>query len=407
MKYRLTLVAAVTAVIGGWLIVMPGSVLTLALRMSEFGEATNTTDYSAILALGWLTLIVSLIAIGKLSDVLLKRYSTRRYLLLISMPILVIAAFILMTASTPEALGAGWILIQVPAATIIATALATAGDSIPLGKRGLASGFLGAAPILSLLLGTALIRFLQSDINLALFFAPILGLVLTIPLSVIRIHPPHSSTPEISLPTSSTKRIPDRRWISAWLAFLIAGFLLSWSTSTANSYITLFVEFNSTLLEPDVASRATFLVLIATVTAIAGSVVGGLLSRSRSRSAIVFGSATAVVGIAMAIIVISPNPWGLTIGALILGIGFGFANGSEFALALSVNESSDALGKNLGTLTATTSVPYVLVPALATFLLQDSPAAGLVTLFIWAALAAFIGATIAFTLIRTPARSRT
>jgi uncharacterized membrane protein YdjX (TVP38/TMEM64 family) len=97
----------------------------------------------------------------------------------------------------------------------------------------------------------------------------------------------------------------------------------------------------------------------------------------------------------------------LTIGALILGIGFGFANGSEFALALSVNESSDALGKNLGTLTATTSVPYVLVPALATFLLQDSPATGLVTLFIWAALAAFIGATIAFTLMRTHVRSRT
>lgn len=119
MKYQLTLVAAVAAVLGGWLIVMPGAVLTLALRLGEFGEVTNTTDYPVILALGWLALIVSLIANGKLSDALLKRYSTRRYLLLIAMPILVVAALLLMPATTPEVLGAGWILMQLPAAAII------------------------------------------------------------------------------------------------------------------------------------------------------------------------------------------------------------------------------------------------------------------------------------------------
>lgn len=147
--------------------------------------------------------------------------------------------------------------------------------------------------------------------------------------------------------------------------------------------------------------------LIATLTAIAGSVVGGLLSQSRSRSAVVFGSATAVVGIAIAIIVIFPNPWGLTIGALFLGMGFGFTNGSEFAFALSVNDSSDVLGRNLGILTATTSVPYVLVPALATFFLQYAPAQGLTTLFTLAALAAFIGAAIALALSRGRAGSGT
>jgi MFS family permease len=407
VKYQFTLVAAVAAVLGGWLIVMPGAVLTLALRVGEFGEVTNTTDYSVILALGWLALIVSLIAIGKLSDALLKRYSTRRYLLLIAMPLLVVAALILMTASTPEALGAGWILIQLPAAAIIATALATAGDSMPLGMRGIASGFIGAAPLLALLLGTALIRILQSDINLALFFLPVIGLLLTIPLSVMRVSPPQPLTPEISSSPPTATRVPGRWWISTWLAFLVADFLLSWATSTANSYVTLFVEFNSALLASDVASSATFLVLIATLTAIAGSVVGGLLSKSRSQSAVVFGSATAVVGIAITIIVLFPNPWGLTIGALFLGMGFGFANGAEFAFALSVNDSSEILGRNLGTLTATTSVPYVLVPALATFLLQDSPATGLSILFAGAAIAAFVGAAIALSLRTDRLRSST
>jgi MFS family permease len=398
VKYQLTLVFASAAVVGGWLIVMPGSVLTLALRLSEFGAATNTTDYSVILALGWLSLIVSLIACGKLSDALQQRYSTRSYLILATSPLLVVAAFILFSARTPEVLGAGWILIQVPAAAIIATALATAGDSIPLGKRGLASGFLGAAPIISLLLGTALIRVLQPNVNLALLCAPIVGLLLALPLSVRRKHSSRSSTANLSPANPSLTSIHNRRWSASWLAFLFAAFLLSWSTSTANGYITLFVEFNSTIVGPSVASSATFLVLIASLAAIAGSLIGGMLSKTRTRSAIVFGTATVFVGIALAIIVMFPNSGGLTIGALILGVGFGAANGSEFALALSGQKSPEEMGKNLGTLTAITSVPYALVPILATFMLLDTPAIGLDILFTGAALTAFVGAAVAFSL---------
>jgi hypothetical protein len=56
------------------------------------------------------------------------------------------------------------------------------------------------------------------------------------------------------------------------------------------------------------------------------------------------------------------------------------------------------MGKNLGTLTAITSVPYALVPILATFMLLDTPAIGLDILFTGAALTAFVGAAVAFSL---------
>ncbi len=385
---------AVLAVLGGWLLVLPSSALVIALRMRQLGESADATFYSLTIGLGWLLLVAALIGFGRLSDQLLVGRGSRRLLVVLALPVALAAGLWLALASSPVSLLLAWLLMQVPAAAIVAASMAIAGDVLPVNGRGLASGLVGASPIVTLLVGAFIVGRFADSLWLVFALLSALGIVLCLPLALGQ----SESDLRASTPANRDRRIPApavRWWATAWAVFLVADFLLSWTSSTTNGYVVLFVDYATHVPNADVGSVATGVVTIATVVAIAMSVLGGLLSRGRTSSAAVFALATIGVGASIAVLIAGDGLGSLYAGGILYGAGFGLANGAELALALSLRHAPDRLGRDLGVLSAVTSMPYILVPLVAAILLTAGEEAGLRRLFVSASALAFVGGVLA------------
>ena len=386
-KQRGTVVKIALAVLGGWLAIMPAAVLTIALRMREFDPSGLPSQYSAILATGWLVLIASLIAFGSVGDALERQGRSRAVLVRIALPILVLLGYGLALAETPWQLGALWAVLQIPAAAIITSALALSGDVIDVNRRGILSGLVGASSIVSLLVGSIFVQALQADVALAFVSLTLVGTACIVPLAL---RPPARVER-----THVERRLPVSRgsgWRSAWVVFTIASLLLSWSTSTVNSYVVLFIEYVGDVAAADVANTSTRAVTAATLTAITASVLSGLLLRGRRSAAVTWAVAAVVVSGSVASFLAFPSPLGFLVSAIGLGAGFGMANGVELGLLLFLRHEPGRLGRDLGIFNAATSAPYVLVPTAATALLAANVGDGLRTMFVIACLVTIAGA---------------
>lgn len=378
------------AVLGGWLAIMPGAVLILALRMREFDPSGLPTHYSMTLACGWLVMIVSLIALGQAGDVLERRGRSRLLLVRMAVPLLPVTGVALALASTPLQLSAAWTLAQVPAAAIVTSALALSGATVPTDRRGVLSGLAGAAPIVALLVGGLIVQASADTPPVAFAITAVAGALLTLPLALMR-HRPRQ--PELDIDRRSpTERRP--WWATAWWAFAVASLLLAWATSTANGYLVVLLDNLSTLPAAEVPSAATATVTGAAAVAVGASVVGGLVVRGRRSAALAWSGAAVCVAVVLGYLLVHPTSHGLVFAALGIGLGFGVANGTELGLVLFLRHEAGRLGRDLGVFTAMTSIPYVLVPLAATVLLGSDVDDGLHALFALAVLLALVGSVI-------------
>lgn len=385
-------------VLGGWLAIMAPAVVTLALRLREFDASGMPSFYALTLSVGWLTMLVALISLGQVSDRLRVRTGNRTLLPRIGVPLLALSGVALALAPDPGWLLAAWVVTQVPASAVIATALAESGDHVPLERRALTSGLVGAASIVALLLGTVVVR-LTGDSSASGFVVPaVLGAVLALPLMVTAspaTWADGTSTGGCSGITRATPAV-----LRAWPVFIVASFLLSWTTSTTNGFVVTFVQYVADTASDEVAGRATTTVILATLSAVVASLAAGPLLGARSRAPIAWTAGAAVCSVALVLMLVDPAGPGFLVAAVAFGIGFGIANGVELAVVLLLRPSSEHLGRDLGLFTAATTAPYVLVPALATLALAADPGSGVVVLFGLAAALSLTGAVATGTISR-------
>ena len=133
------------------------------------------------------------------------------------------------------------------------------------------------------------------------------------------------------------------------------------------------------------------MIIIATSLAVIASVLAGAWSRGRPRAVRLWVVAAVLCAVALGLLVVAPNASTLVLAAVLFGTAFGMANGVELAVALLVRRDPATLGRDLGVFTAVTSAPYVLVPALATVLLDVDARSGTFLLFQLACLTALVG----------------
>lgn len=379
------------AVLGGWLMVLPGSVVVVALRLDQLGA--DATGYSLTLAAGWTVLVVSLIVCGRLGDRVRDRSGSRVMVGKLAMPVAAACAMFLASADSVVVLSSAWVALQVPAGALIATAVGLAADAAPVRRRGLMSGLVGIAPVLSVLVGSLFISALDPNIALASGLLILVGIALALPAMLMRSLSAMEPGAEVAARTRGTVAVFSRMWI----LFLLADFLLSWSTATGNGYLVLVLESLSGAVD-DVATRATFLITVATGAAVVCALVAGLVSRRAVVAKSVFAAGTLAVGLGLVLTVMIPTDGGLAFAAVLFGAGFGAANGSEFAVALSIRGTVSS-GSDLGLLNAVTSVPYILVPLVASMVLAGDEASGLLVLYVGGASLAVLGSGAAWLLL--------
>lgn len=384
-------------VLGGWLAVMPPSAITLALRFREFDPSGLPSTYALTLALGWLTMIVALVGSGYASDAFARHRGTRAPLARMALPAMIVAAVLLALAPSPVWLALSWIVVQVPSAMVITTALADGGDLVSPRRRGLTSGLVGAAPIVALLVGSIAVRILADQLAWAFVLPVLVGALAATPLMFTgRVL---SVDDRDLVPRVSAVSFTQRTRRTLWIAFLVGSFLLSWATSTANGFLVTFVQYVVAVPELAIADLSSFAVIVASLLAVTMSVVAGATTAGTVWSVRVWVVAAALCSLALALLLIAPSAAMLLIAAAMFGMAFGAANGVELSVVLLVRRDHLGLGRDFGAFTAVTSVPYVLVPTLASALVAQETRGGLAVMFALAGVCAALATLVVLTLV--------
>lgn len=377
----------------GWVAVLPSSALGIALRLKSWhsGDDTSSADYSVIVLSAWVALIVSLVVAGRISDRLAERVGGQARLLLAGVGGVVVTSALLALAPDAVWTGIAWALLQIPAAIVISTSLGWGGQHVHGSRRNLMSGLTGAAPIVALIVGSLVVRSLESP-SIGFVALGVIAAVLAVPILVTsrRTAPLVRDTDTTPTPQVGAYLLT---FTAVWIAVLIADFLLSVATAITNTYVVALVDSIISAAD-EVGSVASTAVLLASAIALIASVVSGLLSRNLRRAATSFAVGGLLLAVGVVVVLVWQTSAGLFVSAGLIGAGFGLANGAEMALVLTARLRDGDRGSDLGVLTAITSVPYVLVPLLAIVLASEASASGIRSLYLVAFVAAALAACV-------------
>jgi MFS family permease len=382
------------AVLGGWLSILPGTVETLYLHLSELDVVNLPGAYSFLLSAGWAMFLVALIVGGRLGD---RSAHARSWVIASGILGLATSGLWLAIASTPESLGVAWIFLQIPAALIVTSSLALAITHVAPHRRRAASAFTGSASIVSIIVGVSLLSLLNLSTTLTLAYPSLVASVMCIPLLLLSRRPSRfdsiTDAPKIRL--AERVSVPPRRDTLSrhWLILLLAGFLLSSATAITNGYVVVFISKWVTTSADDTASFASLVIVVAGLASVLSGIFFGLRMPQPHRAARVYAFASILVGLAIATMVLGPAPITVAFAGAIFGFAFGAANGLELTLVAHLQPSKVQSGLGVGLFTASTTLPYILMPIVAAALLSADEIEGIRWLW-WTAVATSVCAGI-------------
>ncbi|MFZ3557464.1 MFS transporter [Streptomyces sp. BH055] len=359
-----TLSLANGAIWVGWY----GPLQILLARQSEhFAPGTGLSKESL---LAWVTgvgAVVSLAAnplFGALSDRTVSRYGRRTPWIVAGAAGGALALLVLGGAGAVWVLFAGWCLVQLALNAAFAAVTAAVPDRVPRRQRGAVGGWLGAAQILGVVVGTGLAT-VAGGVG-AGYAACAAFTLLGVAPYVLR-HPDLRLAPADRPAWSwrrfaagfrlSPRRYPDLGW--AWLT----RFLINLGNALVLLYLYYYLRDRLHLDDPD--SGVLVLTAVNGVTLLATVVVGGAWSDRVGRrkpfvlwSGVLMAAATGMLA--------GWQTWtGAIVAAAVLGIGFGVFTSVDFALMTDVLPKALDRGKDLGVINIANSLPQVAAPALA------------------------------------------
>lgn len=353
-RTRLLLQAA--AIAGGWVPLSIAAGQSVALRLDDL--AAGTATYSLIVAAGWAMSMVTLPLMGHATDTAVKHGVDRRILIL-GGGIAMLACFgVLGAVTSVAAFAVVWLLAQIPTSLIVTGASSRLANEAPVECRGWASTAAGVAPVIAITIG-AFTTLVLSSMPSVLFFAPaIVGTVLLIPSLLMR---PLPTVVEERGESTSLRAIHFYPW-----SLLVAIALAFSGLAVGRIYLVPLIEsVSSGSTDTQVTAMASTTLLVATLGAIAGTILAGRLMHRGERALGTFGwfaLASAVPLAALALV----SSIGQVIGVgLILGIAIGAINAGAYGIYLHRYSHRADSGRILGLIIAAETVPYVIVPLAA------------------------------------------
>ncbi|MFJ9414151.1 MFS transporter [Streptomyces sp. NPDC101227] len=340
--------------------------ILLALQAAEL--APPGTSKESVLA--WVTGLgaaVSLLSnplFGALSDRTTSRYGRRTPWILAGVLGGAAALVLLAGARTVFAMAVGWCLVQLTLNAAFAAITAAVPDRVPHLQRGAVGGWLGAAQILGVVVGTGLAT-VTGGITAGYLACAAFTVLATLPYPLLHRDPvlPRAARPPLTRRAFlagfwlAPRRHPDLGW--AWLT----RFLINLGNALALLYLLYYLR--DALHHPDPDGGVLILTALNGVTLLATVVVGGIWSdRVGRRQPFVLWA-----GVIMAAATLLLGTWQTWTGALcaaaLLGIGFGVFTSVDLALMTDVLPAAAHRGKDLGIINIANSLPQVAAPALA------------------------------------------
>jgi MFS family permease len=263
-------------------------------------------------------------------------------------------------------------------------------------QRGVASGWVGMAQTLGIVLGVVLVSFLVMGLDAGLFLIAVLLVVLVLPF-VLRLRDPRllpADRPPFRLGEFikgfwvSPRLYPDFAW--AWAA----RFLVQLGSAVATLYLLFFLQDRVGLDSTAAQQTQALLVFLYALGTMATAVVGGYFSDRSGKRKVFVIEATVVMAVAAVILIFTTTTGPAMVAALILGMGYGWYLAVDQALITQVLPAARDRARDLGVINIANSAPQVIAPIIAavTISLFGRDAAGYPVLYAVTALVTLLGA---------------
>ena len=338
-------------------------------RLSEqiAGADGKEVALAVVLGIGVIGSVIGNPLAGALSDRTTSRFGRRRPWMLGGALLGMVALFILPSMNTIIGLTILWLFIQFSVNASYAALTATIPDQVPVEQRGVASGWVGLAQTLGIVLGVALVSFVVLGLTSGTYLIAILFFLLVIPFMFILKDPKldPADRPPFHLGTFvkgfwiSPKQYPDFAW--AWLARFLVALAISMSTLYLLFYLQDHLGFSS----DEAGQKQTILIALYAFGTMLTAVVGGAISdRSGKRKKFVVTS-TIIVACAALLLAFTKEFNVAVIAAVILGLGYGWYLAVDQALITQVLPAAVDRARDLGVINIANSLPQVHAPVIA------------------------------------------
>ncbi|MBN9606357.1 MAG: MFS transporter [Actinomycetales bacterium] len=381
--------------LGVWMAQLTPVQLLLPVQVEAL-VATRTWQDS-VLTFGVVSGISALCAIvayplaGALSDRTTSRFGRRRPWILGGALLFAVSLLLLGLQTSIVGVTVFWALAITGFCTLSAALTATISDQVPVGQRGLVSGFVSAPQAVGIILGLLLVTELIVGQIAGYAALAVLLVVLVIPFLFVKdaVLPRELRTPLTPRTLVqgfwiSPRRFPDFGWT------LLGRVLANIGNALGTSLLLYFLLFGLGRDSAQAEDDLLLTTLIYMVCSIVASIVCGRLSDvlGRRRVFVVVASALQAAG---GILLLSwPTFDALLIGAVLLGLGYGTFLSVDQALATQVLPAAESRGKDLGIMNIATAVPQAVAPMLGALVV--TAAGGFGALFAVSAAFSVLGA---------------
>jgi MFS family permease len=383
-----------TAWLGIWMAQLTPIQLLLPLQIA--GLVTSDDWTQSVVAFGIISGIAggcALIAFpltGALSDRTTSRWGRRRPWILVGTVLFAVSLLLLGLQTTMLGIGIFWALAIIGFCVLSAAITATISDQVPVDQRGFVSGWVSAPQAIGTVLGLVLVLFLTLSVFVGYALMAVLLVILVLPFLIVM---PDEVLAKVLRPKFSLRKMITGFWVNpvahpdfGWT--LLSRILVNLGNALGTTLLLYFLLYglNRGASAQDDLLQLTFVYLIFfTIAALAFGKLSDVIHR---RKPFVYAAAY-LQGLAALLLALVPNLFIATIGAGLLGLGYGCFMAVDQALATQVLPSTFSRGKDLGIMNIATAVPQAVAPLLGAFLV--AALGGFAGLFIASAVAAGLG----------------
>lgn len=384
--------------LGIFIALMGPATVSIQIKASQLAsspaEAASITAFAV--APGALAAVIFNALGGRISDRSTSRFGRRRPWLIVGALGMLVGLALIALAPGAALMAVGWFLAQAAGNLALAAYVASIADQLSPAQYGRASGLVGIASNLAVMIATWLASALTGNM-VALFLVPgLIGMVLVLifafmlPEPVLRENRLPFNLRELVLTFwRNPVKFPD--FGLAWggrFTIILASFMFT-------TFRVLYME-NHLGLEPGDAVRAVATgVTIYTVTSMVASLLAGWLSDVLGRRKILVAASILIFGLATYLLLHADTVTAFYVVEAIMGLAYGTYIAVDLALVLEVLPDREQAGKDMGVFNIANALPQSLAPAFGGFLLANlGGGTDFTALLVAALVAAVIGAVL-------------
>ena len=369
--------------------------LLLPLQIQEYDAANKVALLAVASTLGAIAGLVMQPVAGMLSDRSRSRFGRRAPWMLFGALFAALSLIGMALANSVATIIIGVVCFGIAIHFISGPLSAVLPDRVPRGVRGVVSAVIGLATLIGSVAGQIVGSALSANISIA--YLVIAGLIL-VSIVVFVVFSPDTSNRDVPRDRFSLSQVLHTFWVNPrkhpdfFWGFL--GRLLIFGGYYLVQNYALYLLQDYIGLGDDAVKFLPLIGVISIVTVLIVSPIAGALSDRIGRRKPIVLAAGLFMAVSLLVPWMMPSVTGIIIYAVVSAIGFGGYMSVDAALMSEVLPSQKHFGKDLGVLNIAMSLPQVITPGLAGFIILN--AGGYAALFPVAFVFSIVGALTIF-----------